>query len=256
MILSRLGNKKKLASALIKHFPTHLVRIELFVGAGSSFFYTNVVQNAILNDLDNDVYNLYMVVKNQKNELIEAIKSLVIHQTLVDYWRVNHENDNLYKAVRFLLLSNFTLYSKARNLRFGYSNPREMILKNISEMSHRLKNVVLMCEDFRNVIPKISFSTEGFSKNDAFVYLDPCYLDTKYNYKVPKWSKSDTIDCFKLMKNCKIKCALSEFKSQVIMDLALSYGFNVILLKERRNIHNRKTEVLITNYNKELLLFQ
>ncbi len=43
--------------------------------------------------------------------------------------------------------------------------------------------------------------------------------------------------------------AMSEFDNDKVMQLAKEYKMNVIFLKERRNINNRKTEILITNYS-------
>ncbi len=72
MILRRLGNKKEIAGEIQKHFPSHKIYIEPFFGAGGMFFYKPMVRYNFLNDLDNDVFNLFMVVKDNKEALQEA----------------------------------------------------------------------------------------------------------------------------------------------------------------------------------------
>ena len=74
MILLRLGNKQRIAMDIQKYFPQHKIYIEPFFGAGGMFFNKPKVKHNIVNDLDSDVFNLYQVVLNQKEELMELYK--------------------------------------------------------------------------------------------------------------------------------------------------------------------------------------
>lgn len=87
MVLTRLGNKRKMKTQLSQFFPKHKMRIELFFGAGGSYFYLPKPKYAILNDLDDDVYNLYKVILNNKEELIHQVKLMPITENLVKYWK-------------------------------------------------------------------------------------------------------------------------------------------------------------------------
>jgi len=248
MVLTRLGNKRKMKDYLAPLFPAHKMRIELFFGAGGSFFYLPPPQYAILNDLDDDVTNLYRVILDHKQELIEEIKILPVAESLIKYWKKHQETEPLKKAIRFLLLSNFTYLGKGNTLRLGLDNAKQSLINNIEPTFLKLQHAKITNCDFRSVIDKISFSEKLITKNEAFIYLDPIYLNTSHYYKVPKWKESDTEDCFKIMANDGIKAALSEFKSEMILDFASDYKMNVTPLKIRQNILNRKQEILITNY--------
>ena len=248
MVLTRLGNKRKMKDDLHKHFPKHKMRIELFFGAGGSYFYLPKPKYAILNDLDDDVFNLYMIILDRKEDLVNQIHLMPITESLIKYWKKNTELDPMKKAIRFLLLSNFTFLGKGDTLRFGLENVKKNIIKNIEPTFLWLQDATLMNSDFREVIKKINFSDTLLRKDEAFVYMDPVYLGTTHFYKVPKWTVKDTEDCFKIMKNCGIPCAMSEFDNEEVLKLAADYKMNVIYLKERRNINNRRTEILITNY--------
>ncbi len=249
MILTRLGNKRKLSKDLWGYFPKHKMRIELFFGAGGSFFYTPPSQYAILNDLDDDVTNLYTCLLENKEELINQIKIMPISQSLLKKWRTQSFEDPIMKALRFLLLSNFTYLGKGDTLRLGLDNSKKNLLNNIEPTFLKLQNCKITQYDFREVIKNISFTKKVITKEESFVYLDPVYLGTEHYYKVPKWSEHDTEDCFKLMVNCQIKAAMSEFDHEMVLDFASDYKMNVIKLKERVNIKNRRTELLITNYS-------
>lgn len=256
MILTRLGNKQGIASEVYPHFPTHKMRIELFFGAGGSFFNMPRSKYAILNDLDDDVTNLYLVLQERKEEFYNAVKLMPVSASLVKYWKKHRETDPLKKALRFLLLSNFTYLGKGDTLRLGLDNTKQLILSKIEPTFELLSDVKITNYDFRKVLSKISFDKNVLSRDDSFVYLDPVYLDTEHYYKVPEWTKNDTFDCFEIMSNSGIKCAMSEFDHPFILKEAKKRGFNIIQLQERQNIKNRRHELLITNYRaKQYKLF-
>lgn len=247
-MLTRLGNKSKLAAQIYPFFTPHKMRITPFFGAGGLFFNTPKAKYNILNDFDNDISNLYLVVQNQREELYKAIELLPISSAILDYWKVHTESDPVKKAIRFLLRSNFTYLGKGNTLRIGLHNSKKILLQSIEPTFLAIKNEVITCYDFREVIPKISFSDKIITKSESFVYLDPIYYGTEHYYKVPRWTKQSTIDCLDLVKNCGINCAMSEFDHPFVLKEAKKRGFFITNLKERQNINNRKIEVLITNY--------
>lgn len=253
MILTRLGNKRKLKDKLKEHFPAHRMRIELFFGAGGSFFYLPIPKFSVLNDFDDDVTNLYLVLLDQKDELKRQIELLPVSESLIKYWIKNTETEPLKKALRFLLLSNFTYLGKGDTIRLGIDHCKQNLLDRIDPTFEMLKNSKILNVDFRNVLKKISFHKDVTPKSDCFVYLDPVYLNTEQWYRVPNWTIKDTEDCFIIMATCGIKCAMSEFDSPEILELAIKYEMNVIYLKDRQNIKNKRQEILITNYEKPQL---
>lgn len=234
---------------LSNYFPDHRMRIELFFGAGGSFFYLPKPKYAILNDLDDDVFNLYMVLKNNINDFKREIEIVPITESLLKHWKKNTESDPIKKALRFLYLSNFSYMGKGDTLRLGLDNAKKSILKNYDATFDALQNAKIMNRDFRDVLSKISFTKGLNDKKNCFVYLDPIYLETEHYYRVPKWTSSDSIDCLEIVANCGIKSAMSEFDHPFIIAEAKRLNLNIIYLKDRANIKNRRTEILITNYD-------
>ncbi len=232
------------------NFPKHRMRIELFFGAGGSFFYLEKPKFSILNDYDSDVYNLYLQVLNNFEKLKKAIELLPVSEDLINYWRKNLESDPLKKAIRFLLLSNFTYLGKGDTIRLGINHDKRNLINRLEPTLQFLSDSKITNCDFREVLPKISFQEKVTPKSDCFVYMDPVYLGTEHYYKVPKWSVNDTEDCFRIMQDCGINTAMSEFNHECVLDFASDYNMNVIYLKDRQNIKNTRTEILITNYQK------
>lgn len=249
MILTRLGNKRRIVKDLIEYFPPHRMRIELFFGAGGSFFYMPKAKYTIVNDLDDDITNLYLVIQNNLEEFRRQIQIVPMSATLMKYWKKNYETDPVRKAVRFIFLSNFSYMGKGDTLRLGLDNAKKSILENLDRTFLQMQNVKIMNKDFREVLKAISFSKGLNDKDTSFVYLDPIYLGTEHYYSVPGWAEKDSIDCLNLMIECGIKCAMSEFNNEFIVREARKRKLNIIPVKSRANIKNRKTEILITNYD-------
>lgn len=255
-MLTRLGNKKTIAAELYQYFPPHRVRIYLFIGAAGLHLNTPLAKFNILNDLDDNVTNLYLVVVHQRDELKAAIAQMPMSASLCKHWVNNEETDPVLKAVRFLMLSNFTYMGKGNTFRFGPNLTRDNILKQIEPTFERLRNCQIMNEDFREVLSKISFYPTVMKREESFIYLDPCYLDREHTYKVPKWTKDDTLACFDIMENEGIPAAMSEFDHPFVMEEARRRNFPIIPIKRRRNLTSRKdNEILITNYWPQSLLF-
>jgi DNA adenine methylase len=69
------------------------------------------------------------------------------------------------------------------------------------------------------------------------------------------WTEKDVIDLFEALIETKCKWAMSEFNHPFVIEQANKRGLEVIVIGERRNLKNRKTEILITNYEKQKSLF-
>lgn len=253
-MLNRLGNKKTMAVKTCRHFPAgYRAFIDLFFGAGGIFFSGAKARFNFLNDIDDDIANLYLVVQSRSEELISAIQLVPISTRLLEHWKLNKETDPIKKAVRFLFLSNFTYLGKGDTLRMNIGHPKQNIIDGISKVLHFIGEAIITNYDFREVVSKISFSDKVLRRSECFLYLDPPYLDTEHNYGAPKWAKDDTHDCLEILSTYGMPGAMSEFNHPFVISNAQKMGLNIIHLGGRRNIKNRGQEVLITNYQPNLL---
>jgi DNA adenine methylase len=252
MILSRIGNKRAIAKKVAAHFPPHNIYIEPFFGAGGMFFNKPASAYNILNDLDNDVYNLFNVVMNRKAEFVDMLTKMPIHQSLFNHWVKNKEEDPVKAAVRFIFLSNFSYLGKADTLKLGFDNSKKQILNKIDSVFSVMQNAKFTNCDFREVFQKISFRPGN--KENAFIYADPPYLGTTSNYS-NSFKKSDVIDLFDCLINSGTRFAYSEFDNPFIIEQANERGLNIEYVCERNTIKNKNIEILITNYKNDNLLF-
>lgn len=253
MLLRRVGAKHKLAKEIIKYFPEHNLYIELFFGAGGLFFNKPLARHNILNDIDEDVYNLYQVLKTNPELLEEELKLIPFHEKIFKDFKKNNINlSPVMRAVRFIYLSNYSYLGISDTLRFISDNSRKVLISNIEKTLKfiNLSNIKFTCSDFRK-----AFKNIAIRKNDEpFIYADPPYINTSNNYS-DSFTEQDTKDLFELLVNSKIKFAISEFKCKFVLDLVEKYGLNVVDICERQTLKSRNTEILVMNYSLNNQLF-
>jgi len=254
MILRRLGNKQAIAQDIIKYFPKHNCYVEPFFGAGGMFFNKPKANYNILNDLDSDVFNLFKVVLEKKEDLKHLVEIMPIHSDLLEYWKANKETEPIKKALRFLLFSNFTLLGTGSQLSYLTSDAEMNILQNIDNTQKKLSGCRFNNTDFRKFLKSLSFRGREKDALNTFIYCDPPYLGTNDNYS-NSFTEQDSIDLFDCLQATGCKFAMSEFDNEFILNQAKERGLNVIIIGERKNLKNRRTEILITNYEKQKGLF-
>jgi DNA adenine methylase len=248
MILRRLGNKKKIAKEIQKYFPPHKIYIEPFFGAGGMFFNKPKVDCNIMNDLDSDVFNLFNVVSTRKDELEELFLIMPKHQDLLNHWKENQETDEIRKALRFLFLSNYTFLGKQDTLKLNSRNDVKSLYKGIIETNKMIYEVQFANMDFRKFLKSVSIESKELIK--TFIYCDSPYLNTVDTYSdSDTWIERDTEDLFNTLEETKCKFAMSEFDHPFILEQAKQRNLNVIIIGERQNLKNRRTEILVTNYS-------
>lgn len=176
----------------------------------------------------------------------------VISDSIFEYWKKNKEKNDVWRAARFLYLSNYSYLGECSTLRMQLEdNSKKILLENIEKTYKLIQDVKFTNVDFRNVLKKIIKSK---NKNKTFVYADPPYLDKKNNYS-DSFTIKDTEDLFNILIGSGYKFAISEFPSPPILELVKKYKLNKIEITERRTLNNRSLEILITNYNNYNSLF-
>jgi DNA adenine methylase len=252
MILRRLGNKQAIASDIIKHFPKHTCYCEPFFGAGGLFFNKQPAKYNYLNDIDSDVHNLFIQLMTNKEELKNWIQNIPYHKDTWNWFKKLIPENDMMKAVKFVILSNYGYMGKPNTIHFTLSNSKNELLKNIESTFNFLISVNTQFNnvDFRKFIEQFSIKSKR-DKNDinnTFWYLDPPYIGTGNNYS-DSFIKQDSVDLFDCIQKTGCKFAYSEFDNPFILNQAKERGLNVITIGDRQNIKNRRIEILITNYD-------
>lgn len=181
-----VGGKRQLLPELVKRIPQSYNRyFEPFVGGGALLFKL-APQNAIINDQNLELINIYQSIKNNPDELIELLKK---HQKnnskeyYLDVRSVDRDGrldlmTDVERAARILYMLRVDFNGLYRvnkkgqfNVPYGkYKNPKIVNKENIRAVSQYFNqtNVEILNEDFAFAVSK--------AKSDDFVYFDPPYI--------------------------------------------------------------------------------
>ncbi|HHY74738.1 MAG TPA: DNA adenine methylase [Bacillus bacterium] len=268
------GGKRQLLPEIRKYVPKRInTYYEPFIGAGAVLFDLQP-KKAIVNDINVELVNVYNVVKDKVDELIEELK---MHENRNDseYFYTMRDLDRdkkkynqlsqVERAARMIYLNKtcynglFRVNSQGQfNVPFGkYKNPQivnEIVLKAVHNYL-RLNDVTIWNKDFSEVINSV--------KKGDFVYFDPPYdpvSDTSSftGYSLAGFNRDDQLRlrdvCVELDKRgCKF--LLSNSATDFIKEKYNEKGFHVEIVSASRHINSvaskrgKIDEVLVMNYD-------
>ncbi len=266
--LKWVGGKRQLMPAINEFLPQKITSYyEPFIGGGAVLFHLQP-KNAVINDFNKELVNVYQIIKENPEELIDDLK---IHKNESEYFynlRALDREENfselsdIKKASRVIYL-NKTCYnglyrvnsSGEFNSPFGkYKNPNIVNEKTIRAVSRYLNtnNIVILNGDFEDAVKGI--------RKGAFVYFDPPYHPisessnfTGYvegGFNVEEQIRLHDL-CVKLNKK-GINFLLSNSATPFIEDLYKDFEINYVKANRSINSNAKKrggiNEVLIRNY--------
>lgn len=268
--LKWVGGKRQLMPTIVEHLPENIKDykyIEPFIGGGAVLFNLQP-KNAIINDFNEELINVYQVIKNNLDELITDLKK---HKNEAEYFYSVRSLDRngefkkltaVQRASRVIFLNKTCFNGLYRvnnagefNSPFGrYKNPNivnEPILKAVNKFLNN-NNIDIKNGDYSDVLKQ--------ADKKCFVYLDPPYhpISESSNftgYVQGGWNMYDQIDlktaCDELNKK-GVKFLFSNSSAEFIKDLYKDYKITIV--KANRAINSNGAdrgevdEVLIRNY--------
>jgi DNA adenine methylase len=270
-VLKWVGGKRQLIPEIEKYFPNTReisTYYEPFVGGGAVLFHFQP-KKAVINDINEELINLYKVIKNDVDLLIEDLKTYKNNEKL--YYEVRALDrtpefknlTNIQRASRTHFL-NKTCYnglyrvnsSGEFNTPFGkYKNPdivNETVLKAVSIYFNK-SNMKILNGDYEE-------SLKGIRKG-AFVYFDPPYDPVSSSSSFTGYSEGgfDREEQTRLKKVCDklnnkgVKFLLSNSATGFVKELYQDYDINIVQAKRSVNSvaskRGKVDEVLIKNYD-------
>jgi DNA adenine methylase len=263
------GGKRQLLPEIRKYIPKRMgTYYEPFLG-GAAVLFDLQPKKAVINDINSELINTYLVIKNNVDELIEDLRK---HENTSDYYYKIRDLDrdknrfsklsDVEKASRLIYLNKtcfnglFRVNSQGQfNVPFGrYKNPNivnEFVLRAVS---HYLNNneVKILNGDFADAVSS--------AKKGDFVYFDSPYDPVSETasftgYTLGGFSKDEQIrlrDLFVDLDKRGCKVLLSNSATEFIKDLYKDYRIEIV--SATRNINSiaskrgKIDEVLVMNY--------
>lgn len=175
------GSKWGMAKWIISHFPEHHSYLEPFFGSGAVLFNKPRSNIETVNDLDNNVVNLFEWIKKDPEKLAyEIYWTPYARQTYEDVFAAVPE-DSLGKAVNFYIRLNMGHGFRTSGEKVGWKNDvqgREKayaaqdwcnLPEKIIQAAERLRGIQIECRPAVEVIQR-------FNHPKVLVYADPPYV--------------------------------------------------------------------------------
>jgi DNA adenine methylase len=250
-ILKWAGGKTQLIPELLRKMPrTYNNYIEPFFGGGALFFYSQPAK-AILADINPELKNLYEIVKNSPEEVIELLSTF--ENTEEFFYNLRSEDrDSLSKvrqAARTLYLNKTCfngLYRVNKNGHFNtpygrYKNPNLVNATGILSASKALEKAIFENLSYKETLLK-------HAQSGDFVFLDPPYLPIgKYEdfkrYTKEGFYEEDHRELAEEVKRLsEIGChvILTNSNSPLIYDLY--DDFDITVVQTRRSINSNASK--------------
>lgn len=265
-IVKWVGGKRQLMFELLKNMPKSYNRyLEPFIGGGALFFELQP-ENAYISDMNEELINLYSVVRDNVYELIddlskhEVSKEYFLEIRNIDRTEKYAELSDVEKASRFIYLNRTCFNGMYRvnsqgqfNVPFGhYKNPRIVDKNNLINCSNLLQRTEIKHADFSEILTMVQ-------KGD-FVYFDPPYVPLNETSSFTSYTKDGfNIDMqFKLSDVCDeldsmgVKFLLSNSDTKLVNELYENYNIKKVFASRQINANadgrGKITEVLVRNY--------
>ena len=266
--LKWVGGKRQIMPSIVELMPKNITfYCEPFAGGGAVLFHLQP-QKAIINDFNEELINVYQVIKNNLDELIEDLKK---HKNEPEYFYNLRAIDRteefkklteIERASRIIYLNKTCFNGLYRvnnsgefNSPFGkYKNPNIVNEPTLKAVSNYLKtnDIQLISGDYETILKNLD--------KKSFVYLDPPYhpISESSNftgYVQGGWNMYDQV---RLREACDdlhkrgIKFLLSNSSTDFIKDQYKDYEITIIKANRSINSNGEKRgevdEVLIRNY--------
>jgi DNA adenine methylase len=249
--IKRLGTKTKIMQKLIALFPEHDAFIEPFSGSGSVFFNKPQALYNFLNDADAHIALTYNMLQDpeQTAALIDYLEFVPYSVQIWEQIKVLQPQNDVEKVAKFLILSSWGYMGKPNTLEIDLTDAKTQMLKLINATVKRLANGKIKWNscDFEKFLNSVGIS-EDLARSKTFIYCDPPYLNTSNNYDTPAWKVEDLERLILACQSKGCKFAISEFDSPDVLALQDKYNLQLNIIGEVKNLKNRRTEILLTNY--------
>lgn len=243
-----VGGKNYLAKEIIALMPEHKTYIEVFGGALSVFYQKSPSKIEVINDINNELINLHLCIRNKPQSLNNVLNSLFVSRkifTMIKNKELKPRNDIERAAFYFYLIS--TSFGSSMG-QFAMSKKRapKRLYRDFSLNTKRLKNASIENKSFEYILKEYDY-------NEALFYLDPPYVGTENYYKNTNgFGIKEHKLLNDLLKNIKGKFMLSYNDCELVRELYKDFNFKQ--LKVRYSLNNsvlkrkESKEVLIMNF--------
>jgi DNA adenine methylase len=222
-ILKYPGSKWRIAQWIISHFPPgyeKMTYLEPYFGSGAVFFNKNRSTIETINDLSDDVINLFRVIREHPEELARLIEMTPWSRSEYKQSYIT-TGESVEDARRFLVRMWQAIGAKSSDIT-GWRNNIKANNGNLTQFNNRLPTEILEVAqrlkhssgglvqiDNQDAIKEI----ERHNRENVLIYIDPPYVRSTRSGRIYKheYTDVDHIDLLQAIMRHKGKIILSGY---------------------------------------------
>lgn len=261
-ILKYPGSKWSIADWIIDRFPEgyeKMTYLEPYFGSGAVFFNKKRSKIETINDIDDHVVNLFEIIRERTQELLEAIENTPWSRT---EYRKSYEpmtGDKLEDARKFMVRTWMAIGTKTSDIT-GWANNIKPVDSGASRWNKLRENMKIATDRLRhdkcnlvqienkNAIELI----KTYNRPYVFIYADPPYPIRTRSKRIyaHEMTDEDHVMLLEVLKEHKGRVMISSYKND-IYDEVLS-GWHVESTQSKTEKGGTATEVIYMNYKPKL----
>jgi len=247
--IARMGGKSRLRKQILSMIPEHTCYIEPFFGAGWVFFGKEPSKVEVINDIDQELMNLFKMIKHHPKE-IERLMQFEISGRDMFYEHKKKEIGfltEIERAVRYIHIISQSFASKGISYGYGTNtrpSPQIFNTSNLEKLKDRLRNTYIENQSFEEIFRR-------YDRPHAFYFLDPPYYETD-GYQ----------DKFGLKEQLLLREILKDIRGQFLLTIndhpevrEWYQGYNIIetqvnySVSRQQEARKKYKELIITNFS-------
>lgn len=256
-VLNYPGSKQLIKDWILSYIPNHKVYVEPYFGSGTIFFDKDLTKIQIINDIDQDVYNYFKVIRDYPNELIEKIMFTPFSIQEYEQSRTACKDDCIEKARKFAVKCYMGIGNSAahkngfRRSKCATSSNKSktwnMLPIQLQEATEKLKNTIIENEDAINVIKR-------YNNEDVFIYCDPPYVlgTRKKGLYTHEMTDEQHIELLEVLKKHKGKIMISGYENDLYDKYLKNWHKEAFITAAERG---KRIECIWMNYSIQMSLF-
>lgn len=222
------GAKVRIATQIINTLPPHNAWVEAFCGSAALTIAKKPALIEVINDLDDQIINLFEQLRNNSENLISIISlTPYARQEYFNAKRINNSVDPLEKARGFLISTMMTVNGAVGETGAGFSfsqsytrNGREARVNRWYNLPERLEAIVERLRSVRVENRDARELLKMFLKKPATLfYMDPPYLmerSHKYKHDI---DESFHVELLQLSNEAKCMMLISSYDNDLYNEM-------------------------------------
>lgn len=251
------GGKHYLAKDIISLLPAHHCYVEPFSGGGHVLTQKEPSKVEVYNDIDCDLINFLLTLRNSREELLSALETLPTSRYLAKMWANQPLPEEPFeRAVRwYWLLRHLVVPTNNPDAKSGYRSGKiksvafdyQNSVVRLKQFEQRLRNVNIEMLDFKECIRK-------YDSPDTVFFVDPPYVGREAMYK-GGFTEQTHRELAELLRNIKGKALVTYYPNPLIDEIYKGWRRHekeaYVGTVSRGEGHKKKkeTELFLMNYD-------